>query len=219
MAFIKSTKERNGDITSTYLFVSQVPNELDIGELFPPLRNEEIASITNVNVKREKYWAWKTLEYALNYAFGYSLDDLKVAKNDTGKWVCDKCHFSISHSNGVVMVGVSKQNIGVDIECLERFIDKFSDNQKFESFVDKIIANGELKPTIPKDLAFTWVKKESSFKLKNKKFFVPNEINTNSEKFSTKILSIQGNEYVISVCGKDINNCKYVVFDGNITIK
>ena len=219
MVLLTSTDERNEDIASAYLFISQVPNELDIGELFPALRNEEVASINNANVKKEKYWAWKTLEYALEYAFGYNLADLKVTKNAVGKWVCDKCHFSISHSDGVVMVGVSKQNIGVDIECLERFIDKFSDGQKFDSFVDKIIAKGEVRPTNPKDLAITWVKKESLFKLKNQKVFMPSKINTNGEKFVTEISSIQGKEYVFSVCGKDINNCKYVVFDGKTTIK
>ena len=220
--------EKMGDVTQsqqsknkkgTYVFLSRIPESLEIGELFPKSRKDEVASINNEKVKNEKYWAWKTLENALDYAFGYKLNQLNVQKNECGKWTCDKCCFSISHSDGVVVVAVSNREIGVDIESLSRFENKFLDEQKFNNFVDKIVAKKETRPTTIKELTLLWVKKESAFKYKGENAFVPNAINTKGNKFLIESACAQDKEYVFSVCGQNLDDCKYFVFDGKTTMK
>lgn len=215
--------EKMGEVTQpqqdknkkgTFVFLSKVPENLEIGELFPASRNEEIVSTTNDKVKAEKYWAWKTLEKALDYAFGYKLNQLNLKKNEFGKWTCDKCCFSISHSDGVVAVALSNKGIGIDIECQERFENKFCEEQKFNNFVDKIIAKKEIRPITIRELTLLWIQKESAFKFKGEKAFVPNAISTKGNKFLIESAYVNDKEYLFGVCGQNLDDCKYFVFDG-----
>ena len=74
--------------------------------LYPLQRQEQIDNIKNSLKKQQSYSAWKLLEYAINTTFNYNFKDLVFTLNN-GKWSCDKCYFSISHSNNFVAVAVS----------------------------------------------------------------------------------------------------------------
>jgi hypothetical protein len=70
------------------VYFSRIPDAPEYDELFPKERNDEVSAVSNEAVKRAKYWAWKTLEYALFRSFGYKIRELDIKKTKSGKWVC-----------------------------------------------------------------------------------------------------------------------------------
>ena len=61
------------------------------------IRQKEIESCSNFKVKQEKFYIWKLLEIALKQSLGIDIREVEFRKLDNGKWVCDKCQFSLSH--------------------------------------------------------------------------------------------------------------------------
>ena len=99
-----------------YLYYAEITDIDRSNMVYPKERMDEILECKNESVRREKYSAWKLLEYAVKDAFSLDFDNLQFTKLDSGQWVCDKCSFSISHSDGVAAVAVSDVSVGVDIE-------------------------------------------------------------------------------------------------------
>ena len=112
-----NTYPNNEAIVDVYL--AKIPISDNFSAVFPPDRQNEIESITSEKVKREKYYAWKLLEYGLLNTFNKKITDINFEKQTTGKWSCNACEFSISHSNNVVCVAISKSPVGVDIEKIQ----------------------------------------------------------------------------------------------------
>ena len=60
-------------------------------------RLKEIEKIKNERVRREKYYVWRLLAYALKDSSGKELSSLFVEKNENGKWFvsteCDGCFY------------------------------------------------------------------------------------------------------------------------------
>ena len=84
------------------VFISSIPSELIIEKVFPNDRDEDILSTTDEKLKISKFWAWKLLEFAIYKTFALRLEEINVQKNKNGKWVSDKCFFSISKKRGFV---------------------------------------------------------------------------------------------------------------------
>ena len=145
------------------IYFSIIPNEIKYEELLPVARNKEVLSVSNESLKKSKYWAWKTLEYALFRSFGYKIQDLDIYKTKNGKWVSKKICFSISHSNNIVAVVVSNQNTGIDIEEFLSFCNKVREDKDFHSFVKKILSSKEIYPQDKIELLNLWTKKECLF--------------------------------------------------------
>ena len=80
------------------VYIAEIPNQSEWGEVYPPARQAEIDAVKNEKVKREKYYVWKLLEYALLHAFGKRIEEISFTKSVNGKWECDFCYFSLSHS-------------------------------------------------------------------------------------------------------------------------
>lgn len=151
------------------VFVAQIPQNGEMGVLFPKSRHEEVQAVKNQKVKREKYYAWLLLEKAIAQVFQKPMQDFSFEKCNTGKWLCDQFEFSLSHSHGVVAVAISDFPVGVDIQkiqCVQGDI------------ADKILMEEELKryQTLEKAgkmeektqfLLACFCKKESLFKQKN----------------------------------------------------
>ena len=94
---------------------------LFVEDYFPvksKLRAEYISSIKDEKRKKQSFFVWKLLECAL--------DDLGVKNNEfyvlSNRWglVGDSVYFSLSHSNNLVVVAISENKIGVDIEKLDK---------------------------------------------------------------------------------------------------
>ena len=83
------------------------------------LRQQELDGISNEQVRREKYYAWKLLEYGLFRSLGLKTEKLQITKKENGQYVADKAYFSISHSANALAVAVSRSPVGVDIEPMD----------------------------------------------------------------------------------------------------
>lgn len=171
-------------------------------------------AVTNETVKKSKYWAWKTLEYALFRSFGYKISQLGIIKEKNGKWSCKKCYFSISHSKNAVAVVVSNEETGIDIEESLSFYEKFGDAKKFETFSKKIVSKREKFPSDTAELIKLWTKKECVFKQSKARAFIPNQVCTINQDPLTFKATIGGKEFVGSVGGKDTAFCRFYGYDG-----
>jgi phosphopantetheinyl transferase len=205
--------------TVSDVYFSIIPNEIDYQELQPNARNTEVLAVSNEQVKKSKYWAWKTLEYALFRSFGYKIQDLDIVKTKTGKWVCEKCFFSISHTENLVAVVVSNRETGIDAEACSSFYEKMRDGKSFQLFAKKIRARKEAFPENERELITLWTKKECLFKAGKKPFFAPSKICTVNQNVSTLQAVCEGQEYTVSVIGRDTSVFRFYSYDGAGAVK
>ena len=167
---------KNLAVTDVY-FASIVNSE--ISELYPKERWEQIEVTNDKNLKIQRYFVWKLLEYALNRSFGYKLQNLSFTKSESGKWSCKECYFSLSHSNDAVCVAVSRKPVGVDIEPqMKEFNDKISKKILNENEFDEFNRLNDNEKA--EYLTRKWCAKESIFKQGNESVFSPSTINTES---------------------------------------
>lgn len=181
------------------VYTAKIPDEVKIDKVYPKQRAAEIENCGSEKVKREKYCVWKLLEYALNRSFGLRLKKLRFDKTENGKWRTDECFFSLSHSDGIVAVAVSRKAVGVDVE-------KISD--KLEAVKDRFLTEKELSEyNIGEDkllyLAEKWTQKESVFKMQGGKSFSPRALQ--ADDFVTKSIRLKDDQkYVLSVAAENL---------------
>ncbi len=185
------------------IYLAKIPKQTEFSIVYPKERNDEINSCTDEKVKKEKYLVWKLLEYALKDTFDFDIKDLKIERTKSGKWVCDKCYFSLSHSKDVLSVAVSFYPVGIDIEEIRSIKENAviktltaSEKEKFKRVESKKAHEFLLE---------TWTKKESIFKFCDQEKFLPSKIDTSKEKVFSKKITIDGKEFIISVASE--NSC------------
>jgi phosphopantetheine--protein transferase-like protein len=193
----------NLPIADVYTFA--IPNDYSFSTLYPDERQEEIEGVSNLKVKEEKYFVWKLLEYALMRTYGYKINKLNFSKSKEGKWLLKECYISLSHSNGIVAVALSKKPIGVDIEVIEK---------PKNSAIERVLVKKEAKEYEKAQdkngyLLTAWSKKESAFKCKGKGKFTPSKINTIDYDFFEKTVALNGREYILTVCSEYSKTVRY----------
>jgi len=106
------------------LWTARLDRPLTAGEeaaltaLLPPARRERLARVGNRALWREPLCAYGLLRLALRERTGREVLP-PMALTDSGKPYFPDCpgvQFSLSHTSGAVLVGVSETPIGVDIE-------------------------------------------------------------------------------------------------------
>lgn len=195
------------------IYFSKIPSDITITELFPTERSVELDCVTNERLRQEKYWSWKTLEYALYRSFGYKMSDLNFSKSKNGKWLCDKCFFSISHSNGYIAVAVSNGSIGIDIEEITSFYKKCQNVDFFNGMIKTTIGKNEVIPEAPSDLLKIWTQKESIFKRNSLKSFIPKKTEVTDEVITLKY-SFGEDSFLCSIAGCDVKKSFFYYYDG-----
>lgn len=153
------------------LYIASIPSA-PLGQVYPPARQAQIDDTTSENMRRQRYYVWKLLEYGLQNSFGFSMAQLTFHLDEAGKWSCGECFFSLSHCQGAVAVAVSTAPIGVDIEPADRV--------PSPGLAKKILSQDEqteydaLPPVQqPKNLLESWCRKESLFKATGEGLFSP----------------------------------------------
>ena len=198
---------RNKDFLHVYIAKMPFPHD---GVILKE-RQEEIEKCTNLRVKEEKFYSWKLLEVAIEEKLGIDPRTIKFKRMENGKWTCDKCHFSISHSHDVIMVAISNKPVGVDIECL-------LDNRDYLSLKERTLTKDE-----PCDDPMTflkyWTKKEAYFKYSDLDKYVPLYINTNEfSNVITKEALIECDRFVYSVISDNVSLCTFNFINVQISI-
>ena len=187
---------RNMPIVDVY--ITALPENEKIGWVECKARREEIASVSNEIVKREKYFVWKLLCYALERSFGMRGDKLKFVKESYGGWSVGDISVSLSHGGKALAVAVSRAPVGVDIERVGPC--------RSEGISERIMTSSELLAyeSLPQEererrLIEIWTAKEAIFKSKGISSFIPKENDTQTESCRTDSIIIEGEEYAWSV--------------------
>ena len=186
------------------VMVAEIPKDGKVRGVYPVERQKEIDEAKNEGVKRRKYYVWKLLEYALEWTFGTKIDKVKFHKSENGKWSCDKCEFSLSHSENAVAVALSRKPVGVDVELIK--------NPVVDGLEKKILSDAEVSEfNVAEDktdyLITAWSKKESVFKRDGGRNFAPKQIENYSETHSTEV-EVAGERYRLAVTSENLNRLK-----------
>ena len=195
------------------VYTAQIPNEVKDSEMdltnFQLERVADIESCQNQRVKTEKYFVWKLLEHALNRSLGLKIEKINFIKQSNGKWTCENCKFSLSHSNGVVAVAISRLPVGIDVEQIS--LDK-------AKVIKKVLTDSErqeeIKTLTDNDcqvecLITKWCEKESIFKAGDSSGFNPKNIETKDALLKSKKIVACDKEYILTVCSQNISALRY----------
>ena len=165
------------------VFYSALPTAMpDFDLILCAERKADIAKTKNEEAKREKFYAWRLLEYAVKCGTGSDLNDLCPRKTDTGKWVADGVYFSLSHSHGTVAVCVSDRPCGVDIEELVP--------PRAKNFAKKALTE-------------LWSKKESLFKKSGAAVFSPKNLDTDLGVRAVRV-TLAERQFVLSFASENL---------------
>lgn len=180
------------------VYIAELLTEEPIGSLECEARMEEIRSVSNERLKREKYFVWRLLCYALERSFGMRGKRLDFTRAEHGGWKVSEAEFSLSHSEGALAIAVSRAPVGVDIERVTP--------PRVKNFEKYIMTDAELAAfyTIPVQerlnrLFEVWTAKEAIFKSKGLSAFHPTKTDTLSAKIKSESIEIRGEKYVWSV--------------------
>ena len=188
----------------TYVYVAEIP-EGELKELYPRERQSEIDLIKNEKLKREKYYVWRLLEYALAESFGKDITELEFTKHESGRWSTPFCEFSLSHTDGVVAVAVSNESVGVDVEIVKtRHNDKTAKRVMSAEEYNKY---QKLSESERAEFFFcVWTGKEAVFKSLHQDSFVPSfDYHDSGIAVKTKKLFVKDAKVIVSVATEDKN--------------
>ena len=180
------------------VYIAKIPADITLTEVYPKLRQDEISACSNGRVRREKYCAWRLLEYGLECSLGKQLVDMEITKSENGKWISPYVEFSLSHSHDAVCVAISRKPVGVDIEILQSRVNS-------ERFSERILTDGEaaeyqgLTENKLEFLLTKWSQKESLFKLSGGKSFIAKEQDTQKGILVSKTVTLADRDYILSV--------------------
>lgn len=174
--------------------------------VYPRAREDEIRSVRNDRLKKEKYYAWRLLEAAC-ISHGISFTEFDIKKTDNGAWVCDGFYFSLSHTDDAVAVAISDTPVGVDIEIV---------SDRAARIAKKVFSEDELGGAMTlsereRNLYTTrlWTMKESIFKSLSARAFSPQNIVIADHPVKTVDVEINGKDYVASVAGDGAEKAKF----------
>ena len=193
------------------LYIAQLPECDCTSNLFPLERNREVFDTTHELTRRQRYYVWKLLEYAIDRSFGIKIKDVVFVKHSNGKWTADKFCFSLSHSKNGLAVGVSRKDIGVDIEEIhspksEQFAKKILTEQEFSHF------EGLPQQEKSQYLIKMWTVKEAVFKMGSNDVFSPSKISPNGNTVTQSVV-FDNTEFAVSVASNDVKKLRVYTVD------
>ena len=162
------------------VYAAAIPPELAVGPVASPARNRVLAETRNLSLLRQRYLVWHLLEYAARHSLGLDPAALVFEKTPEGRWFCPDFEFSLSHTADAVAVAVSRAPVGVDLESLPLFQQRYkADPALCMRMLRHVAAASELSGVEGREtetLLRLWTGKESLFKQHQTGFFSPTEI-------------------------------------------
>ena len=198
------------------IYIARIPEDIILEEVYPQERAAYISIAGLDKVKRERYYVWKLLEFALDSSLGVNMKDIKFAHGKSGKWTASGLNFSLSHSGGFVACAVSNTRVGIDIENEEVFLQKHDDKLIKAMFQRCVPINEEISSSIsPIEFMLMWTKKECIFKASKLKNFYPSRIDISSYKTISFRSYVDGIPIIASACGDSIDFAKIYLYENN----
>lgn len=193
------------------VYLLQIPQYLPDTPLTPAERDAEVRSTAHPTVRRERYWVWRTLLYALTERGMPDPSSLTFVRSPEGKWSCAEVCFSLSHSHGLAVVVVSDHPVGADVENLSEFSARADVSRRIERLSHRICAPSDRFPASPLDFLALWTQKESIFKCEDQRIFHPSRLPV--DRYPLKTFTYR--EWIISVCGQGTGNMRVFAWDGD----
>ena len=175
--------------------------------LYPRQRYDEVIECSHDRVKTEKYLVWKLLERVTTDYLNLDFANLKFTKTSNGQWICPDFHFSLSHTDGLVCVAVSREAIGVDAELVREINDGLSQRiliKKELSVKEKLFGREGNDYLLE-----CWVRKESIFKKTGAESLKPGNIETSKHPTAIRRIAMNGREYLICVSCIDTDKIEF----------
>jgi len=195
------------------IYLMKIPDDtVFFDAVSSPKRQKEIENCKNLQIKKEKYYAWKLLETAYKNSAKIDIDTVSFKKEINGKWTANKNYFSITHSDGIVAVAFSNAPCGIDIETMSFFNERRS--VKLENLFNKITTSNEKNEPTKENFLIYWTQKESIFKFSNLRYFSPSKINVSEYPCDTLI---SNGEVYISISSDMLKNTRFFVKNEKIT--
>ena len=196
------------NIKGNFVYISKIPENLILEKVSPDARESEINRTSNERVKREKYFVWRLLEYAIKIVSGVNITDVALEKCESGRWVAKGFDFSLSHSDGIAAVALSDGRVGVDIEALCA--------PRSENFAKRILTDGEYlefsslaEEKKEEYLIKKWTAKEAIFKSHNENKFIPKKCEkAQNGTLKTEVIAIGDKKYAFSVFAENAKDVK-----------
>ena len=189
------------------VYVALLPNNEPCTSLLCRERQREIDGISNERVKREKYYVWQLLEYAIKNSLGADASRLCFTKGENGKWSCKDFEFSISHSREALAVAVSDRAVGVDVERI-----RVKNSERLSNYILTPCERDEYALICEEKreewLIEKWCQKESIFKSQNKESFKPSEIETEKFFSCVKAFELKNERYILAVAASNEDKIK-----------
>ena len=188
------------ELCTVDVYTASIPQSIKMVEVLPRLRQEQIENTTHPGLKLQRYYVWKLLEYALHHSLGLEMNNLHFSRTETGKWICEECFFSLSHTQDAVAVAVSGKPVGVDLECTDRLIRP--------NLAEKILTPEEKlqlsQQDLDRNLLKMWCAKESLFKADSAPVFCPHKLPADRAK--VQILHLGEKTYCLAVAADNLNS-------------
>ena len=183
------------------LYLYEFSNHLEFNNLYnrvPEALKNNIKNFKNLDSQKQSLLAWVLLGLALKDEYNLDLLNLEIKYHENGKpfFANSDIHFSISHSNNLVGIAISKQAIGLDLEF-------FDSNKNYLKLSQRILSNEEslqlLKESQKESYILTnWVIKEAYLKMTGEGI-KPSTFKTKPIKKYFKIFKFNKEEYYLAL--------------------
>ncbi len=137
--------------------------------------------------------------------FGINLRELVFDREEFGKPYLighTDFYYNISHTRNAVVVAIADFPVGVDIEKIgraEHGIERRFFTSEERDYISAVVSETD------KRFYEVWTKKEAYIKYLGKGLSMPlPSFNTLSFDIAVQILTLQKDEYIVSVCGRDV---------------
>ena len=188
------------------VYYSSRPEGECIGDIYPKSRADEISSVRNDRLRREKFHVWKLLEYALG-SCGIDMREIDFKKLENGKWISDRICFSLSHTDGLAAVAISDNAVGIDVEIVSGRAARIAK----KAFSEVELGDMDSLCEDEKNLYTTrlWTAKEAIFKSLDERVFIPQSIEISKHSVKTVVLEVVGEKYALSVAGSGAEDAEF----------
>lgn len=191
---------REKDIDNTcdsnvYVYIAKIK---DI-QLYFKNSDLNIGGLTCKNNSIQSSSAYALLKYAVKDRWGIDEDFSTLGITENGKPYIEGYKFSISHSEALVCVAISKNDVGVDLECATK-------RRNWLGLRRRVLTQKENEElaTDNETMTSNWTQKEAVFKLMGGRVFSPNAIALEGYYIDTITdISLDEDNYILSVATKE----------------
>ncbi len=184
-----------------YVYIAAIPKDGRVGRVHDAARQAYIDRAKAEELRRERYYVWQLLEYALWQRFGVAIETLSFEREESGRWHTPYCEFSLSHSDGLVAVALSAVPVGVDIQ---RVVTPHN-----REFAKRVLTLMEMEnylkcPEAERTtyLIKKWTEKEALFKMRHDTVTSLMSIETGAGCTKTRKITVDESSYVYTVAAQ-----------------